>query len=113
MAHIKGAQIILIVPTATGSTDSFGRPTYTEERVTVNNVIISPASSDDIATALDLTGKKAVYTLGIPKGDNNDWEDRKVEFFGQVWHAFGFTIEGIESNIPLEWHKKVLVERYE
>lgn len=50
--------------------------------------------------------------LGIPKGDLHHWEDSTVEFFGQKYKTFGFTIEGIEANIPLAWHKKVRVERY-
>ena len=112
MAHIKGNPVTIYIKTQTG-TDPFNRPIYTEVPETVNNVIISPASSDDISTTLDLTGKKAVYTLGIPKGDEHDWEDKKVGFFGKTWRTIAFTIEGIEENIPLEWHRKIQVERYE
>ena len=65
-----------------------------------------------MSTAENLFGKKAVYTLAIPKGDTHKWEDSVVEFFGHKWKTFGFPIEGIESNIPLDWNKKVMVERY-
>lgn len=112
MAHIKGSSVIIYVKTQTG-VDPFNKAMYTEIPEAVENVIIAPASSDDISTTLDLTGKKAIYTLGIPKGDSHDWEDAKIEFFGQTWHSLGFTVEGIEDNIPLAWHKKVQVERYE
>ena len=53
------------------------------------------------------------YTLGIPKGDQNEWKDREVRFFGRKWRTIGFPLEGIEAMIPLDWNKKVMVEAYE
>lgn len=97
--------------TKTG-TDPFGNPIYEETDIDVENVLVSPTSTDDIVNQLTLTGKKAVYTLAIPKGDTNDWEDKEVKFFGKRWRTFGFPIEGIEDLIPLDWNKKVMVERY-
>lgn len=97
--------------TKTG-TDPFGNPIYEETDIDVENVLVSPTSTDDIVNQLTLTGKKAVYTLAIPKGDTNDWEDKEVKFFGKHWRTFGFPIEGIEDLIPLDWNKKVMVERY-
>jgi hypothetical protein len=97
--------------TKTG-TDPFGNPIYEETDIVVENVLVSPTSTDDIVNQLTLTGKKAVYTLAIPKGDTNDWEDKEVKFFGKRWRTFGFPIEGIEDLIPLDWNKKVMVERY-
>ena len=61
---------------------------------------------------MNLHGKRAVYTLAIPKGDSNTWEDTTVEFWGSKWKTIGIPLEGIEENIPLNWNKKVLVERY-
>lgn len=111
-SRIHGIDVILYEKTQTG-TDAFHAPVYAETPVTVSNVIVSPASSDDLPEMLDLTGKKAVYTLGIPKGDTHDWEDRKVEFFGKTWHTFGFVLEGIPDLVPLGWNKKIQVEAYE
>ncbi|MCR4711479.1 MAG: hypothetical protein K5707_04195 [Clostridia bacterium] len=108
---MKGITVQLYQRTQTG-VDGFNRPIYEEAPVDVENVLVAPSSSDDIASALDLTGKKAVYTLGIPKGDSHDWEDKRVRFFGQDFRTFGFVTEGIEANIPLSWNKKVQVERY-
>lgn len=92
--------------------DGFERPIYEFTEETVKNVLVVPSSTDDIATSQDLYGKKAVYTLGLPKGDTHDWSDATVRFFGQEWHSFGIPLEGIEENIPLKWNKKVMVERY-
>lgn len=108
---IKGIPVIIHVKQKTG-VDGFKRPIYTDSKETVENVLVSPSSADDIITSQDLYGKKAVYILGIPKGDNHIWEDCKVEFFGRTWKTFGFPIEGIEENIPLDWNKKVMVEAY-
>ncbi len=108
---IKGITVTLIKNQKTGE-DSFGAPIYSTERIDVPNVLVSPSSSDDIVNSTSLYSKKAIYTLAIPKGDMNEWEDTYVEFFGYRWHTFGFVQEGIESMIPLDWNKKVMVERY-
>ncbi|WCZ54960.1 hypothetical protein [Latilactobacillus phage TMW 1.1365 P1] len=79
----------------------------------MDNVLVAPASADDITNQLNLTGRKAIYTLAIPKGDTHDWENKPVEFFGQRWKVFGIPLEGIDELIPLDWNKKVTVERYE
>lgn len=92
--------------------DEFNRPVYEEAPVDVDNVLVAPASTQEILDTLNLTGKKAVYNLGIPKGDTHDWEDKRIEFLGEMWHTIGFVEEGIEANVPTRWHKKVQVERY-
>ena len=111
MTKIKGMTIILVDKVETGK-DPFGSPIYEDIEMDVNNVLVSPTSSDDVVNQMSLTGKKAVYTLAIPKGDRHDWEDKEVKFFGQRWRTFGVPLEGIEDLIPLDWNKKVMVERY-
>ena len=111
MALIKGIDVILYTKKLIG-TDPFGKEIYEEEAETISNVLVAPPSTDDLTTATDLYGEKAVYTLAIPKGDSHDWQDKKVQFFGSEWKTFGFPIEGIEENIPLDWNKKVMVEKY-
>lgn len=112
MAKIKGITVTLY-ETTLDSTDPFGAPIYTETAEEVENVLVAPASSTETLDNVNLYGKKAVYTLGIPKGDTHDWEDKRVSFFGKDWHTFGIPQEGIVDNIPLAWNKKVLVERYD
>lgn len=110
--HITGQSVVLHVKTPNG-VDAFNNPIYTDTTVTVDDVIIGQPTTDDISSSIDLYGKRIEYILGIPKGDTNDWEDTEVEFFGHTFRTFGCTIEGIEANIPLRWHKKVRVERIE
>lgn len=109
MAMIKGIPIKLYKKTETGK-DEFNRPTYKEECVTVENVLVAPASEKEITDSLNLTGRKVVYTLALPKGDANDWTNVKVEFFGKEFKTVGAPIEGIEEMLPLSWNKKVRVE---
>jgi hypothetical protein len=82
--------------------------------VTVENVLVAPLSDEERATDLNLTGRRAVYHLGIPKGDTHNWEaGTLVQFFGQTFRIIGEPVEGIEAMIPLSWNKKVKVERAE
>lgn len=112
MARIKGITVQLHTRTQTG-VDPFGAPIYAEEIIPVDNVLVAPASSTDVLDNLQLYGKKAVYTLAIPKGDTHEWRDAIVEFFGEQFRVFGEPTRGIEEMIPLEWNAKINVERYE
>lgn len=112
MAKIKGITVTLISKQQTG-TDPFGAPKYEDVPIEVPNVLVTPVMSDDVVNQLNLTGRKAVYTLAIPKGDTNIWENQEVRFFGDRWRVFGIPTQGIDHLIPLDWNKKVMVERYE
>lgn len=109
---LKGIKVILIDKVQVGS-DDFGQPLLEDREIEVDNVLIAPSSSDDIINGQSLYGKKAIYTLAIPKEDTNVWEDREVMFFGKKWKVFGMSIQGLEHLIPLKWNKKVMVELYE
>lgn len=113
MARLKGIPVVLITKTETGR-DAFNRPITEETRETVENVLVSPVSQTDVAIVneLAMNGKQAKYLLAIPKGDTHTWEDAEVEFFGERWKTSGYSTMGIESLIPLDWNRKVLVERY-
>ena len=109
---INGIQVTLIKRVIVGK-DEFNSPIYEEDRIVVNDVLVAPTSQEDIINQMNLTGKKAVYTLAIPKGDVNEWEGNDVEFFGERYHVFTPVIRGIEKLIPLKWNGKVMVERYD
>lgn len=111
---IRGVTIRLLTRTQTG-TDEFDRPVYVETPVEVENVLVGEPSAADLPAALDLTGRRAVYVLGIPKGDAHTWENCRVilpEPFAGTYQVIGIPTAGIEANIPLKWNRKVLVERY-
>ena len=76
---IEGMTIVLYEKKKIGE-DEFHHPIYEEIPVEVENVLVVPASSTDVVEGLNLYGKKAVYTIAIPKGDEHKWEDVIVEF---------------------------------
>ena len=109
---IKGIRVILYEKNILGR-DGFGHPVYTEIPVVVENVLVAPASTTEILDTLNLTGKKAVYNIAIPKEDNHTRQDCRVDFFDQSWKVIGLPQMGIAENIPGPWNQKWMVERYE
>lgn len=108
---IQGIQVKLINKVESG-VDGFNNPIYTEKETLVDNVLVTPTTYEDQINELNLSGKKAVYTLAIPKEDTNTWLDADVEFFGERFHIFTPVAKGIDDLIPLSWNGKVRVERY-
>lgn len=109
---LTGIIVTLYKKTKTG-TNAIGEEIFAETPVQVADVLVAPVTENDIVNRTDLTGGRAVYTLAIPKGDSNQWEDAKVSFFGETWRVIGIPTEGIIDNIPLRWNKKVTVERFD
>ena len=113
---LHGIPVQLTIETEAGM-DPFNNPIYTEEEVTVENVLVGEPSTEEITSATQLYGKKIQYMLGIPKGDTHDWKDKKVSWtdvYGikHTVKTFGFPITGIESLVPMDWHMKVRCEEY-
>lgn len=113
---MRGLTVTLYTTTQAGE-DDFGVPILTETPVDVPDVLVGEPTTDDIATSTALYQKQIRYMLGIPKGDTNDWMDKKVSWtdaYGitHVCKTFGFPITGVEANIPTRWHMKVRCEDY-
>lgn len=106
---IKGITVTLYSRTQNG-TDAFNAPIYNETSVEVSDVLVAPLSDEEILDTLNLTGRRAKYQLGIPKGDTHVWEGCEVGFFGERWRVIGHPTEGIDEMIPLRWNKKIKVE---
>ena len=111
MGKIKGVSVVLHVRTIK-EYDPLGNPVYTTEDVTVNNVLWNVSSVDDLIDSTRLEGTKELYTLAIPKGDTQTWLENTVTFNSKTYHCYAES-EGMEALTPLEWNKKVLVERYD
>ena len=111
MGRLRGRTVILYDKVETGI-DPFGRSVYEDVPIEVENVLIGNPTPQEVIDTLNLTGKRAAYTLGIPKGDAHVWTDRKVEFFGEVFHTIATPANGQDELIPLDWSQNVMVERY-
>ena len=110
---IRGVTVQLLTRTKTG-TDAFGVDTYTETPVNVANVLVGQPTADDLPASIDLTKRKAIYILGIPKGDTHDWENCRVILpapFAGTYQAIKIPTAGIPANVPTPWNMKVTVER--
>lgn len=117
--HIRGITVTLYDRTETGH-DAFNAPIFEDTEVQVDNVLVAPMSSTEILETLELTGARAVYQLGIPKGDAHDWSaGKKVSFKlrseneERDYRIIAIPTEGIDDLVPGPWNKKVQVERYE
>lgn len=110
---IQGMTVKLINLIDSGETDPFGCAIYTETETNVDNVLVGNPTAQEVLDMNSLYGKKAVFSLGIPKGDTHVWKDQYVEFFGRRWHVFNDVIMGIEANVPGPWHHMYYVEHYE
>lgn len=111
---MKGITVILLERTEIGL-DTFNHPIYEEIETEVENVLVAPGSDggEELLDTVNLMGRRAVYTLAIPKGDTHRWEGNRVRFFGETWQVIGKPTEGIEALIPLQWNRKVRVEAIE
>ena len=109
---IQGVTVTLYEQTQTG-VDAFGAPIYEETPIQVDNVLVAPLSDQEILNSVDLYGRKAVYTLAIPKDDTHDWVNKHVKALNIDLQTFGIPLEGISCDIPLAWNKKVKAALYE
>lgn len=114
---MRGITVTLYEEAVTGQ-DPFGVDIIEETPVEVKNVLIGEPSTDDITSSTQLYGGHVIrYMMGIPKGDQHNWEDRKVSWtdaYGteHTVRTFGAPITGIEANIPTPWHMKVRCEDF-
>lgn len=112
MGMIKGISIKLYEKKEIGR-DELKHPLYKEVVCDVDNVLVCPVSVAEAVDAQNITGKKAVYNIAIPKGDTHTWKDNRVEFFGGFWQIIGPVKRGIEENVPGEWNEIWMVAQYE
>lgn len=86
MGLLRGIPITLYIKTQAG-VDGFGAPIYTETAIVVDNVLVSPLSETEQIEQQNLTGRKVVYRLGIPKGDTHVWKNCRVNFSAAISEA--------------------------
>ena len=108
---IQGITVKLCHREQTG-TDDFNRPVYSDVEISVGNVIVYPAASEDVVSEQNLTGKHLEYYLCTPKGDQHVWTGRKVKFFGRTWNVYSYPEEWIDVNNPSAWNRRYKCERF-
>lgn len=93
--------------------DPFQAPIYSEVPVTVNNVLVTPLAAEEQTSSENFHGSRLAYELSIPKGDTHRWENSRVEFLGRNFRSYGPVTEYPEALLPLDWGRKVKVERFD
>lgn len=109
---IKGETVILFNTIEKGK-DPFGGSIIEEQELEVKDVLVGNPSTEAVVGELNISGKRIAYVLGIPKGDKNDWKDRKVMIRGEAYKTFGFPLTQTAENVPGKWNTQVKVEKYE
>lgn len=109
---IKGETVILVDKIKI-ETDPFGEPVYEENQIEVENVLIGNPSTEAAVNEFNLSGKKLLFVLGIPKNDIHDWKDKTVIIRGQKFRTYGFPLTQTSENVPGRWNTQVKVEAYE
>lgn len=109
--RIRGIPVTLYEKEQVG-TDALNAPVFHETPVIVENVLVSPLSSQEVTDALNLYGKRAEYELCIPKCDAHEWENRRVALFGRDFVTIGFAQEYIEANTPGDWNRRIRAARH-
>lgn len=112
-SHIKGVTVRLAVQTVTGR-DELNAEVVSTVWADIPNVLVGEPTAQEITDSHELYGKRLAYRLAIPKGDTHVWTDTTVILpapFAGVYRTYGPTTAGIEDNIPLDWNKKVMIER--
>ena len=101
---MRGITIVLYKKEQIG-VDAFNRPIYEKKREEIADVLIAPAQEQEILDTLNLTGRKAVYTLAIPKGDTHEWENSDRNAGSGARSSDPASVEQ-ESESGMLWHRK-------
>lgn len=112
---IKGVSVILHRITQTG-VDDFNMPIYADQQIVVDNVLVEPASNDEVVNEVQLYGKHIAYNLHIPMSDTNDWKNTLVDLpapWNETLKTYGSCLVYDPKNTPLDWGKKIKAELYE
>ena len=109
---IKGVTVTVCVPTT--STDRFGNavktyPVY--NKVTVDNVLVSPGATADMEAARP-DGVTIAYTLHFPKTFTGQLEGCEIVLpapWAGTYRVVGSPGKYIEANTPTQWSMPVEV----
>lgn len=110
---IRGETVTLISPAAPG-VDAFGDElTGWQPGVSVGNVLVAPASTDDLAGSLRRDGDRDALTLHFPKTFSGSLRGCRVIVRGVTYRVVGDPQRYTTAMTPGAWDLPVTVERTE
>ncbi len=105
---MKGETVEVLRPTITF--DSQKREQKTWDSETVENVLVSPATSQDLATQIRLNETKSVYTLAFPKTYDKPLRGCRCIVRGETFDVIGDPQYSTLENTPTKWWYSVEVK---
>lgn len=110
---IRGETVTLIRPADAGL-DAFGDElTEWQPGVPVGNVLVAPASTDDLNGSLRRDGDRDTLTLHFPKTHEGNLRGCRVIVRGVTYRVIGDPQRYTSSMTPGAWDLPVTVERTE
>lgn len=106
---MKGETVEVLRPTITF--DSQKREQKTWESETVKNVLVSPATSQDLATQIRMSETQCSYSLAFPKTYDKPLRGCRVIVRGETFDVNGDPQYSTKENTPTKWWCSVEVKR--
>ena len=103
---IRGETVIVVHKVKAGM-DAFHVPTYTFETETVPNVLVSPASTDDLEAIARPEGDTVALALHFPKTYTASLRGSLVEVRGRRYEIQGDPQSYMDENTPGAWNRPV------
>ncbi len=102
-------ETVYVETRAAGTPDRFNAPTYTYSETQVDNVLVSPGTSQDVTDSNRPEGVEVNYTLYFPKAYTGSLEGLRVKVRGNYYHVIGCPDR--YSPCPTNWNMTVMVGR--
>jgi len=109
---LEGETVVVIQRAEVGR-GAGNTPIYTTVEETVDNVLISPASTDDVIESNRPDGTELVWNLDFPKTFTGPLRGCRVRVRGEEFHVVGDPRPYLPTLTPGQWNRPVKVERRE
>ena len=108
---LTGESVLVLTPAV--SYDEYNNENIEWQSVTVQNVVVAPATTTDEDDTARPHGTKAKYTLAFPKTFTGSLRGCRVSVRGQEFEVIGDPMPNTAENCPTSWWLKVEVQDVE
>lgn len=104
-------EIVLVEEPAVAGVDEFNAIIYGKSGWSaIDNVLVSPSSTDNVTDTNRPDGKIVVYTLHFPKTFDESLKGKKINVRGEVYKVIGDPKHYSAQATPGQWWMPVKVE---
>lgn len=108
---LQGEAVTVLTPSV--AYDEHMEAVETWEREEVQNVLVAPGYTSDVAGTARPDGTRAVFTLGFPKTFSKPLRGCRVVVRGSVYSVIGDPQPNSAANCPTRWWYTAEVEAVE